>query len=441
MAAVRPAGESVFQEGRGGRIIIVPENQAVSLRSDPRWIAIPKDQESNFIDSQGRAIQGANSIIAETQSAIPDAGTDVGAQAAQILSATDQTNAFPSFTTQPAGPGQAEIDAIRTRLAAGETSTQINAFDPVAAAGAASQPRTAVTTPAIGQAANEGGDLAGPASSSLPASTGDARVTSNKFQALADILAAINDGTSPITSVQGLREAIAAIPGVAAVEVEGLFGSIRENLSPTFLATGGPDASGTVPAPAADIAVVPSVDPSVDPSVPTSVPQPSTPISQRELFQQETAADRSRRLQADVFGSFLTPAGQRVASNSFNRFQSQQQIFNPGGTSPIPASDAFRSFRGQPRTSEDITAGLLALQQGGNTAAFESQFGGEGGVQRAFNASLQPSLQGINAAARGRIGDIERERFALQLAQNPEQFQTSESVLDLLTAFPGFGGR
>jgi len=118
---------ALFQEGPGGRIIEMEhKNQVDSMRrkiklgvnpNDPDrrkviWIEIPKDQESNYLNPGGFAIQGANSIYTETKGPdkIPDPGQDVGAWAENLASRIDQTEGvqktpistvIPTPTTTP----------------------------------------------------------------------------------------------------------------------------------------------------------------------------------------------------------------------------------------------------------------------------------------------------------------------------------------------------
>ena len=98
---------AVFQEGPGGRIITMTvPSQIDAMRrnilagTNPisgdrvRWIEIPKDQESNYVNPAGFAIQGANSIypgMFSSTGGIAPAGTDVAALAADLASRIDQT--------------------------------------------------------------------------------------------------------------------------------------------------------------------------------------------------------------------------------------------------------------------------------------------------------------------------------------------------------------
>jgi len=105
MSAILGSDQEVRQEGPGGRIII----SAVGRNLSPPWIVIPKDQESNFINSEGFAIQGTNSIIAETQNTIPDPSVDVGQLASGILGRTQQDTQTPQATTQQIGSQQVSV--------------------------------------------------------------------------------------------------------------------------------------------------------------------------------------------------------------------------------------------------------------------------------------------------------------------------------------------
>ena len=94
---------AVFQEGIGGRVITLNDpSQIDSMRANirakshpitgdiVRWIEIQPENEKNYVNPAGFAIQGANSIYGETQGT-PAPGTNVAALAADIAGRTDQT--------------------------------------------------------------------------------------------------------------------------------------------------------------------------------------------------------------------------------------------------------------------------------------------------------------------------------------------------------------
>jgi len=159
-----------------------------------------------------------------------------------------------------------------------------------------------------------------------------------------------------------------------------------------------------------------------------------SPLTRGQIQQSQTDEEKLRRLRSTEFGN-LTPTGNRAATAILGQFFAQQPITNVGRE--VPIGTAFSEFRSGRPDAASLTQGLQNIQTGGaKNPFFLNRF--EGDPEAAFGASIQPSLVGVNPSIRGDISRILRNQFADRLVQQPENFQTADQILNLLTGFQGF---
>ena len=172
---------------------------------------------------------------------------------------------------------------------------------------------------------------------------------------------------------------------------------------------------------------------------PTGPFSPNIPLTQQELFPFQTQADQARRLRENAFGRDLTPVANRAVNSILNTFFGQQPITN--AARGLNIEDAFSAFRGNRPDAARLTQGLQNIQSGGvATPGFQFRFN-PGGVPQpaeAFSASIQPLLSGLNPVVGNNFGGFLQDEFLDRLAQNHQNFLTTQQVLNLLSPFQGF---
>ena len=103
MASVLPAGQRAAQEIRSGRVITVSDREAQAL--GPEWRLIPKNQESNVLNTQGRSAQESRTFSGESSSSFGNRGQTAAA--------------FPSFGSAVATAEPRRVESIPQRRPVG----------------------------------------------------------------------------------------------------------------------------------------------------------------------------------------------------------------------------------------------------------------------------------------------------------------------------------
>ena len=413
MAQVVPAGQRVIQEGRGGRVIMVSDREAQALR--PPWILIPKDQESNVLNTQGRPAQERRPVSGESSSFFGNRGQTAAA--------------FPSFGSAVATAEPRRVESIPQRQPVGGGGS--GALRPASVglplgevAGFPRRNAQEVVAPTAAiKEALEAGDISTEEAVMLVGRAGNPNPTLIVSQWVSDQVVAAQGSTG--TGQPSLT---------GATGQTALTGNTVEDLATRDSAGSG----GTIPV--INRATVTPIGTGGGGSLALSQEARDRQLQGLRL-ENQTADAIFRRVIQERFGLNLTGFTQDALRLPFNRFNATSDILNFG--LPTGLAQGFNTFLDSPRlTQEGLTSSLNAIRGGvgdpGSVSAinFEDTFTDQEAktpfvnFQPAFNAAIQPFIQGVNPR---RLASLQRSlgnQFRNTVALNPGRFETAGDVFE-----------